>query len=241
MFKVYVYDDYEGVSQKAFEVMEEIIKQGKVTLGLATGSSPVGLYKRLVEANKKGLSFKDVQTFNLDEYVGLSKNHDQSYYHFMFEQLFKHVDIDVNNVHLPKGEGSLEEVAAEYEAMLVQNPLDIQLLGVGSNGHIGFNEPGTSFDSTVHVVRLKEETRQDNARFFKSIDEVPNFAITMGIQDIMRAKQVLLIASGKNKAVAIKEMLEGKIREDVPCTILQKHHDVIVVLDKEAASLIKHD
>ena len=104
MFKVYVYDDYEGVSQKAFEVMEEIIKQGKVTLGLATGSSPVGLYKRLVEANKKGLSFKDVQTFNLDEYVGLSKNHDQSYYHFMFEQLFKHVDIDVNNVHLPKGE-----------------------------------------------------------------------------------------------------------------------------------------
>ena len=241
MFKVYVYDDYEGVSQKAFEVMEEIIKQGKVTLGLATGSSPVGLYKRLVEANKKGLSFKDVQTFNLDEYVGLSKNHDQSYYHFMFEQLFKHVDIDVNNVHLPKGEGSLEEVAAEYEAMLVQNPLDIQLLGVGSNGHIGFNEPGTSFDSTVHVVRLKEETRQDNARFFKSIDEVPNFAITMGIQDIMRAKQILLIASGKNKAVAIKEMLEGKIREDVPCTILQKHHDVIVVLDKEAASLIKHD
>lgn len=241
MFKVYVYDDYEGVSQKAFEVMEEIIKQGKVTLGLATGSSPVGLYKRLVEANKKGLSFKDVQTFNLDEYVGLSKNHDQSYYHFMFEQLFKHVDIDVNNVHLPKGEGSLEEVAAEYEAMLVQNPLDIQLLGVGSNGHIGFNEPGTSFDSTVHVVRLKEETRQDNARFFKSIDEVPNFAITMGIQDIMRAKQVLLIASGKNKAIAIKEMLEGKIREDVPCTILQKHHDVIVVLDKEAASLIKHD
>ena len=241
MFKVYVYDDYEGVSQKAFEVMEEIIKQGKVTLVLATGSSPVGLYKRLVEANKKGLSFKDVQTFNLDEYVGLSKNHDQSYYHFMFEQLFKHVDIDVNNVHLPKGEGSLEEVAAEYEAMLVQNPLDIQLLGVGSNGHIGFNEPGTSFDSTVHVVRLKEETRQDNARFFKSIVEVPNFAITMGIQDIMRAKQVLLIASGKNKAVAIKEMLEGKIREDVPCTILQKHHDVIVVLDKEAASLIKHD
>ena len=128
MFKVYVYDDYEGVSQKAFEVMEEIIKQGKVTLGLATGSSPIGLYKRLVDANKNGLSFKDVQSFNLDEYVGLSKNHNQSYYHFMFEQLFKHVDIDVKNVHLPKGEGSLEEVAAEYEAMLVQNPLDIQEL-----------------------------------------------------------------------------------------------------------------
>lgn len=241
MFKVYVYDDYEGVSQKAFEVMEEIIKQGKVTLGLATGSSPIGLYKRLVDANKNGLSFKDVQSFNLDEYVGLSKNHNQSYYHFMFEHLFKHVDIDIKNVHLPKGEGSLEEVADEYEKLLAQNPQDLQLLGIGSNGHIGFNEPGTSFDSTVHVIRLKEETRQDNARFFSSIDEVPHFAITMGIQDIMRAKKVLLIASGKNKAMAVKEMLEGKIREEIPCTILQRHPDVVVVLDKEAASLIQHD
>lgn len=241
MFKVFVYDDYEGLSQKAFEVMEEVVKQGKVTLGLATGSSPVGLYKRLVEAHKNGLSFKDVQSFNLDEYVGLSKDHDQSYYHFMFEHLFKHVDFNLDNVHLPKGEGSLEEVAAEYESMLSQNPQDLQLLGIGSNGHIGFNEPGTSFDSTVHVVRLKEETRQDNARFFNTIDEVPHFAITMGIKDILRAKKILLVASGKNKAMAIKEMLEGKIREEVPCTILQNHPDVIVVLDKEAASLIKHD
>ena len=241
MFKVFVYDDYEGLSQKAYEVMEEVVKQGKVTLGLATGSSPVGLYKRLVEAHKNGLSFKDVQSFNLDEYVGLSKDHDQSYYHFMFEHLFKHVDFNLDNVHLPKGEGSLEEVAAEYEAMLSQNPQDLQLLGIGSNGHIGFNEPGTSFDSTVHVIRLKEETRQDNARFFSTIDEVPHFAITMGIKDILRAKKILLVASGKNKAMAIKEMLEGKIREEVPCTILQNHPDVIVVLDKEAASLIKHD
>ena len=241
MFKVFVYDDYEGLSQKAFEVMEEVVKQGKVTLGLATGSSPVGLYKRLVEAHKEGLSFKDVQSFNLDEYVGLSKDHDQSYYHFMFEHLFKHVDFNLDNVHLPKGEGSLEEVAAEYESMLSQNPQDLQLLGIGSNGHIGFNEPGTSFDSTVHVIRLKEETRQDNARFFSSIDEVPHFAITMGIKDILRAKKILLVASGKNKAMAIKEMLEGKIREEVPCTILQNHPDVVVVLDKEAASLIKHD
>lgn len=241
MFKVFVYDDYEGLSQKAFEVMEEVVKQGKVTLGLATGSSPVGLYKRLVEAHKNGLSFKDVQSFNLDEYVGLSKDHDQSYYHFMFEHLFKHVDFNLDNVHLPKGEGSLEEVAAEYESMLSQNPQDLQLLGIGSNGHIGFNEPGTSFDSTVHVIRLKEETRQDNARFFNTLDEVPHFAITMGIKDILRAKKILLVASGKNKAMAIKEMLEGKIREEVPCTILQNHPDVIVVLDKEAASLIKHD
>lgn len=241
MFKIFVFDDYESLSQKAFEVMEEVVKQDKVTLGLATGSSPVGLYKRLVEAHKHGLSFKNVQSFNLDEYVGLSKNHDQSYYHFMFEHLFKHVDFNLENVHLPKGEGSLEDVAEEYEAMLKQNPQDLQLLGIGSNGHIGFNEPGTSFESTVHVVRLKEETRQDNARFFSSISEVPHFAITMGIQDILRAKKILLVASGQNKAVAIKEMLEGKIREEVPCTILQSHPDVVVVLDKEAASLIKHD
>ena len=241
MFKVFVFDDYEGLSQKAFEVMEEVVKQDKVTLGLATGSSPVGLYKHLVDAHKNGLSFKNVQSFNLDEYVGLSKNHDQSYYHFMYEHLFKHVDFNLENVHLPKGEGSLEDVAEEYEAMLKQNPQDLQLLGIGSNGHIGFNEPGTSFESTVHVVRLKDETRKDNARFFDSIDEVPHFAITMGIQDILRAKKILLVASGKNKAVAIKEMLEGKIREEVPCTILQNHPEVIVVLDKEAASLIKHD
>ena len=241
MFKVIVCEDYEAMSKKAFEVMEAIVKQGKVTLGLATGSSPVGLYKNMVEAHRDGLSYKDVQSFNLDEYVGLPRDHAQSYYTFMFEHFFKHVDIELKNINLPKGEGSLEEVANEYETLLASNPQDLQLLGIGSNGHIGFNEPGTSFDSTVHVIRLKETTRKDNARFFDSLDEVPHFAITMGIQDIMRAKKVLLVASGINKAQAIKEMLEGEVREDVPCTILQNHPDVVVVLDTEAASLIKHD
>ena len=241
MFKVIVCEDYEAMSKKAFEVMEAVVKQGKVTLGLATGSSPVGLYKNMVEAHRDGLSYKDVQSFNLDEYVGLPRDHAQSYYTFMFEHFFKHVDIELKNINLPKGEGSLEEVANEYETLLASNPQDLQLLGIGSNGHIGFNEPGTSFDSTVHVIRLKETTRKDNARFFDSLDEVPHFAITMGIQDIMRAKKVLLVASGINKAQAIKEMLEGEVREDVPCTILQNHPDVVVVLDTEAASLIKHD
>ena len=241
MFKVIVCEDYEAMSKKAFEVMEAVVKQGKVTLGLATGSSPVGLYKNMVEAHRDGLSYKDVQSFNLDEYVGLPRDHAQSYYTFMFEHFFKHVDIELKNINLPKGEGSLEEVANEYETLLAQNPQDLQLLGIGSNGHIGFNEPGTSFDSTVHVIRLKETTRKDNARFFDSLDEVPHFAITMGIQDIMRAKKILLVASGINKAQAIKEMLEGEVREDVPCTILQNHPDVVVVLDTEAASLIKHD
>ena len=190
MFKVIVCEDYEAMSKKAFEVMEAVVKQGKVTLGLATGSSPVGLYKNMVEAHRDGLSYKDVQSFNLDEYVGLPRDHAQSYYTFMFEHFFKHVDIELKNINLPKGEGSLEEVANEYETLLASNPQDLQLLGIGSNGHIGFNEPGTSFDSTVHVIRLKETTRKDNARFFDSLDEVPHFAITMGIQDIMRAKKV---------------------------------------------------
>lgn len=241
MFKVIVCEDYEAMSQKAFEVMESVVKQSPVTLGLATGSSPEGLYRYMVEAHKNGLSYKDVQSFNLDEYVGLPRDHAQSYYTFMFEHFFKHVDIELKNIHLPKGEGSLEEVADEYERLLAQNPQDLQLLGIGSNGHIGFNEPGTSFDSTVHVIRLKETTRKDNARFFDSLDEVPHFAITMGIKDIMRAKKVLLVASGLNKAQAIKDMLEGEVHEDVPCTILQKHPDVVVVLDKEAASLLKND
>jgi glucosamine-6-phosphate deaminase len=241
MFKVIVCEDYETMSQKAFEVMESVVKQGPVTLGLATGSSPVGLYKKMVEAHKEGLSFKDVQSFNLDEYVGLPRDHAQSYYTFMFEHFFKHVDIELKNIHLPKGEGSLEEVADEYENLLAQNPQDLQLLGIGSNGHIGFNEPGTSFDSTVHVIRLKETTRKDNARFFDSLDEVPHFAITMGIKDILRAKKILLVASGLNKAQAIKAMIEGEVHEDVPCTILQKHPDVVVVIDKEAASLLKND
>lgn len=195
----------------------------------------------MVEAHKNGLSYKDVQSFNLDEYVGLPRDHAQSYYTFMFEHFFKHVDMNLANIHLPKGEGSLEEVADDYEQLLAQNPQDLQLLGIGSNGHIGFNEPGTSFDSTVHVIRLKETTRKDNARFFASLDEVPHFAITMGIKDILRAKKILLVASGLNKAQAIKAMLEGEVHEDVPCTILQRHPDVVVVLDKEAASLLKND
>ena len=241
--KVIIVENYEEASQEAAKIfINQVKEKPNSILGLATGSTPVRMYELLREDHEKNhTSYKDVKSYNLDEYFGLDASHPQSYHYFMYKNLFNGIDIKDENVHVPCGQGNIQENCDEYNKMLAENPIDIQLLGIGSNGHIGFNEPGTSFDSTVHVVRLKEETRQDNARFFKSIDEVPNFAITMGIQDIMRAKQVLLIAYGKNKAVAIKEMLEGKIREDVPCTILQKHHDVIVVLDKEAASLIKHD
>lgn len=238
MFKLYVLDNYEEVSQKASEVVLEILKKDNVTLGLATGSSPVGLYKHLVKAYQNGQTFKHVSTVNLDEYVGIERDHSQSYYHFMFEHLFKHVDVKYENIHIPFGQDSSKKMIQDYEEFLSNHPQDLQVLGIGSNGHIGFNEPGTSFDSTVHVIELKKETREDNARFFDSIEDVPSHAITMGIQDIMRAKEIVLIATGEKKAQAVYEMVYGKITEEVPCTILQKHENVIVIVDKEAGKLL---
>lgn len=240
MFEIHEFRDYETLSQKAAEIVLEKIKQEKVVLGLATGSSPEGLYQNLVKAHQGGISFKHVVTFNLDEYVGIDQNHPQSYYTFMHEKLFKHVDVLSTNIHIPSGTGSMETVTKQYEALLKDHPQDIQVLGIGSNGHIGFNEPGTSFDSSCHIVRLKKQTRTDNARFFDSIDSVPSFAITMGIQDIMRAKEILLIATGEKKAQAIYDLVKGKITEDIPCTILQKHPKVIVLVDELAGKLL-HD
>lgn len=238
MFKIFVLDNYEEVSKKASEEVIKVVEKGNVTLGLATGSSPVGMYKHLVEAHKNGLSFNQVTTVNLDEYVGISREHSQSYYHFMFEHLFKHVDVKYENIHIPFGQDSSEKMIQDYEEFLSNHPQDLQVLGIGSNGHIGFNEPGTSFDSTVHVIELKKETREDNARFFDSIEDVPTHAITMGIKDIMRAKEIVLIATGEKKAQAVYEMVYGKITEEVPCTILQKHENVIVIVDKEAGKLL---
>lgn len=240
MFEIHEFKDYETLSQKAAEIVLEKIKQEKVVLGLATGSSPEGLYRNLVKAHQSGISFKHVVTFNLDEYVGIDQNHPQSYYTFMHEKLFKHVDVLSANIHIPSGTGSMETVTEQYEALLKDHPQDIQVLGIGSNGHIGFNEPGTSFDSSCHIVRLKKQTRVDNARFFDSIDSVPSFAITMGIQDIMRAKEILLIATGEKKAQAIYDLVKGEINEDIPCTILQKHPKVIVLVDELAGKLL-HD
>lgn len=238
MFEIHVYENYEEVSKKASEVVLEVLKKEKVTLGLATGSSPVGMYKNLVDAYKNGQSFAHVTSVNLDEYVGIKRNNEQSYYRFMFENFFKHVDIKEENIHIPSGTGEMNEVTRAYEEYLEQHPQDLQVLGIGSNGHIGFNEPGTSFDSVAHVIELKEETRTDNARFFESPDEVPIHAITMGIKDIMRAKEIVLIATGEKKAKAIYEMIHGEVTEEVPCTILQKHPYVVVIVDKDAAKLL---
>lgn len=239
MFELHICTSYEEMSRKAADLVLETLQNKDVVLGLATGSSPVGMYKNLVDAYRKGQSFKHVTSFNLDEYVGIDQNHSQSYYTFMQENFFKHVDIPKNQIHIPTGVGHLNDVIQDYERQLKDHPQDLQVLGIGSNGHIGFNEPGTSFDSTCHVVDLKPQTIEDNARFFASIDEVPTQAITMGIQDILRAKKIVLLASGEKKAQAIYEMFKGDIREEVPCTILQKHPKVVVIIDQEAGKLLK--
>jgi glucosamine-6-phosphate deaminase len=238
VFEIHVYDTYEQVSEKAFEVMKDVVVNNpQAVLGLATGSSPVGLYKRLVEDHKQNhTSYQDIVSYNLDEYVGIAQSHEQSYYTFMFDHFFRHIDIRPKNIHMPIGISSdLQAYAEKYELELQNHVQDIQLLGIGSNGHIGFNEPGTSFDMGTHIVDLKRQTLLDNARFFDTLDDVPKQAMTMGIRDILRAKQILLIATGDKKAHAVYGMIKGPISENVPCSILQKHPHVIVILDREAA------
>ncbi len=239
MIKVICGKDYEKASDIAFRVMKPFLKGGSV-LGLATGSSPIGLYKRMIEDHKtSGTSYKDVYTFNLDEYVGLPIEHPESYYTFMKEQLFTHIDIPQDHIHIPNGNGDLEANSKAYDEAMSKMTVDIQVLGIGSNGHIGFNEPGTSFDVTTHVTDLTEQTRKDNARFFDPLgEEVPYQAVTMGPANIMAAKNVLLIAAGTNKAQAIHDMLKGPIDVLCPASILQKHPSVTVVVDEQAASLL---
>ena len=233
--------DYEEASDKAFEVMKKFIEPGKV-LGLATGSTPLGLYQRMVKDHKEnGTSYKQIKSFNLDEYVGLPITHPESYYAFMHRNLFDHIDITEENTHVPSGLGEdLEAQARHYDEMIAESPVDVQLLGIGSDGHIAFNEPGTAFDSGTHVTDLAESTIKDNCRFFDNdITKVPTQAVTQGIGTIMKAKSILLIATGANKAQAVKDMIEGPIDEKCPASILQKHPDVTVIVDEAAASLLK--
>ena len=228
------------MSQKAADIFIDLLKRkSNAILGLATGSTPIGLYKILIEKNKsKEISFKDVITYNLDEYCDLPKEHEQSYYTFMNENLFKHIDINKNNTHLPKGEGDSKTNALNYDEALKNVKIDIQLLGIGSNGHIGFNEPGTDFEIGVHEVQLTENTIKDNARFFENdINKVPKKAITMGIKNILNAEIIILVASGVNKANAIKSVMSGIVDKNIPASALNIHKGkVYVIVDKEAAS-----
>ena len=240
--RIIVTKDYNDMSRKAANIISaQIITKPDCVLGLATGSSPVGAYKTLVDWYKKGdLDFSEVTTVNLDEYRGLTHSNDQSYYYFMNDNLFSHVNIDPAHTHIPDGtEPDAQKACDDFEA-IVKNcgGADLQLLGLGHNGHIGFNEPAEDFPKFTHCVDLTESTIQANARFFDKPEDVPTQAYTMGIGTIMRAKRILLIASGKDKAAIVKEALFGPVRPQVPASILQLHPDVTVVLDEEAASCL---
>ena len=239
MFNIIIKDNYDEVSAEAFKVMKEVVKKENCVLGLATGSSPVGLYKEMIKDYEAGnTSYKNIRSWNLDEYVGIPHTHEQSYWTFMHENLFNHIDIKEENVHVPCGEGDdIEQNCKDYEKSMEGVIIDLQVLGIGSDGHIAFNEPGTPFDSLTHIMDLTEQTCQDNARFFDNdINQVPTHAVTMGLASIMRARKIVLIATGANKADAVYGMIKGALTTDCPASILQAHPDVTVVLDKAAAA-----
>ena len=219
------------------EIIELVNSKKDTILGLATGSSPLGVYHNLVEACKdKKVSFKNVRTFNLDEYVGLDIESDQSYRYFMNHNLFDLIDIDKNNTRVPEGKGDYVKAASEYDVLIAKaGGVDLQVLGIGSDGHIAFNEPGTPLDSLTHVAELAESTIKDNARFFNSIDDVPTKAVSMGLASIMKSRRIVLIATGKNKAQAIKALKECKAPYvDLPCSVLVNHPNCTIYCDSEA-------
>lgn len=241
--KVIVLDNYEAVCQKAAKLIEEEVQENaNAVLGLPTGATPIGLYKRLVKGFKtRGISYENVKTVNLDEYLGLSKNHPQSYHKFMVEKLFKHINISSENTFIPNGRPlSTEKECARFEEIIGEiGPINLQVLGIGTNGHIGFNEPGTDPTNKTHVVRLNEITRKNNAKYFQSESEVPTHAITLGIQTIMSSVKIILLASGKNKAQAVKRLLGKEINVDFPASYLWRHNNVTLIVDKAAYQLVK--
>lgn len=241
--EIIICKDYEEISKKAGKEVIDLLKsKPAATLGLATGSSPIGIYNELIRAYREGeITFESVKSFNLDEYVGLDRNHPQSYYSFMHEHLFDKVNIKEENIHIPYVFDLNKGFAAckKYSKLLENTEIDLQILGIGSNGHIGFNEPGTPFTQRTFIVNLTDKTRQDNKRFFSSLEEVPTKAITMGLVEIVQAKRIILIASGAPKAMAIAKLLNGPIGTKFPASILRSHPNVTIFVDKAAASLIE--
>ena len=233
--------DYQDMSRKAANIISaQIIMKPDCVLGLATGSTPVGTYRQLIEWYEKGdLDFSRVSTVNLDEYRGLAHTDPQSYYYFMQENLFDHVNIDKTATHVPDGTNpDAADACAKHEQIIKSlGGIDLQLLGLGNNGHIGFNEPGAAFEKETHLVDLAESTIRANARFFTSIDEVPKQAYTMGIRTIMQAKKILVVVSGESKADIVSRAFFGPVTPEVPASILQMHPDVTVVCDEAALSL----
>lgn len=232
--------DYQELSLTAARLIasQVLLKENSV-IGLATGSTPEGMYKELVKMYENNLvNFESVISFNLDEYVGLEENHKESYSYYMKDRLFSHVNINKDNIHIPNGNSTdIEEECKNYEKLIEeQGGIDMQILGIGRNGHIGFNEPDVKFEAVTHVVELDDQTRKDNSRFFNSIEEVPTKAISMGIKRIMQSKKIILMAYGVEKADAIYGMIHGKIDPKLPASVLQLHPDVTVILEEGASS-----
>ncbi len=231
-------ENYQEMSQRASSIILDLIsKKSNPVLGLATGSTPEGMYQCLIKAYEQGdISFKNVTTFNLDEYVGLTKEDANSYHSYMKEKLFNHIDILPDQTHLPDGTArDLQLECVKYEQLIRDaGQVDIQVLGLGLNGHIGFNEPGTPFSSRTQVVELMASTRQANARFFNGLNEVPTQAITMGIETIMESERILLLVSGEKKAPALARLMKGDLSEDFPASILQRHPNVVIITDQHA-------
>ena len=240
--KIYKAKDYKDMSRKAANIISaQVIMKPNCVLGLATGSTPIGTYDQLVEWYNKGdLDFSEVTTVNLDEYKGLPRTNDQSYYYFMHQHLFDRVNIDPERTNVPNGmEPDAEKECGRYEELIRSlGGVDLQLLGLGHNGHIGFNEPGEAFEKETHCVDLTESTIEANKRFFASADDVPKQAYTMGIKTIMQAKKILIVVNGENKADIVERASFGPVTPEVPASILQLHNDVTLVGDEAALAKI---
>lgn len=232
--------DYEEMSSVAASMVSgQVMLKPESVLGLATGDTPLGMYQNLIKLYEQGtIDFSEVTTFNLDEYYGIPKTNHQSYYYYMMENLFQHININKENINIPDGmAGDIEIECKNYENKIKKaNGIDLQILGIGVNGHIGFNEPNVNFEAETHLVSLDEKTIQSNARFFESIEEVPTKAISMGIKTIISSRKIVLLANGSGKAEAVEQMVKGKISPEMPASILQLHKDVTVIVDEEAGS-----
>ena len=241
--EVLIYKKYEEISKASAQVVADVVNsKPNMVLGLATGSTPLGLYKELIRMHKEeGLDFSHVSTFNLDEYVGLSPDHPQSYHYFMHENLFKHINIEPQNVHVPSGTTNNYQAFCEwYEDRIEEcGGIDLQVLGIGSDGHIAFNEPGSSLGSRTRIKTLSKETIDDNARFFDNREDVPIYAITMGVGTVLEARQLILLANGANKAEAIADAIEKPVSSMCTASALQLHPDSTLFLDADAASQLK--
>lgn len=239
---IFIEDTYEAMSKRAAQIVaSQITIKPNCILGLATGGTPIGMYDELRKMYENNdIDFSEVKSFNLDEYYPLSKENEQSYYYYMNTHFFKHINMQANNIDIPNGEAhDVEKECTSYDQRIYNSGgIDLQVLGIGNNGHIGFNEPDVHFESGTHLVELDEETIVANARFFDNIEKVPRQAISMGIRTIMHSKKIILLANGKNKAEILEKMLFGDIIPLVPASILQLHNDVTLIIDREAGKKI---